>query len=199
MLEFVLKSHPRQCSALRIALKLTDAATTANVLKSLAQAPDPRLAIIGVGVAGDPAYTPWLIKQMDEPGTARLAGESFSFITGIDIAGLDLHRASPEGFESGPTDDSDDDNVAIDDDEGLPWPDPVKIQAWWKASQQRFEPGVRYFMGEQPGVSHCRKVLRDGYQRQRVAAAEYLSLLEPGTPLFPTSAPAWRQQRWLVG
>jgi hypothetical protein len=35
-------------------------------------------------------------------------------------------------------------------------------------------------------------------QRQRILAAHYLCLLDPGTPLFNTSAPAWRQQRWLA-
>ena len=30
----------------------------------------------------------------------------------------------------------------------------------------------------------------EGYQRRRIAAVEYLCLLNPGTPLFNTSAPA---------
>lgn len=42
------------------------------------------------------------------------------------------------------------------------------------------------------------RLLREGFQRQRIAAAEYLCLLQPGTPLFYTSAPAWRQKRWLA-
>jgi hypothetical protein len=33
---------------------------------------------------------------------------------------------------------------------------------------------------------------------QRILAAHYLCLLEPGTPLFNTSAPALRQQRLLA-
>jgi len=41
-------------------------------------------------------------------------------------------------------------------------------------------------------------VLRTGFQRQRTAAAEWLCLLQPGTPLFNTAAPAWRQQRGLT-
>jgi len=40
-------------------------------------------------------------------------------------------------------------------------------------------------------------VLRAGFQRQRVAAALHLSLLDPRAPLFATSAPAWRQRSWL--
>jgi hypothetical protein len=44
----------------------------------------------------------------------------------------------------------------------------------------------------------CIDVLKNGYQRQRILAAHYLCLLDPGTPLFNTSAPAWRQQRLLA-
>jgi hypothetical protein len=85
----------------------------------------------------------------------------------------------------------------MDPDDSLPWPDPAKIKAWWDANTPRFSEGVRHFMGEPVNLQNCRQVLREGYQRQRVAAAEYLCLLQPGTHLFPTSAPAWRQERWL--
>jgi hypothetical protein len=46
--------------------------------------------------------------------------------------------------------------------------------------------------------AHCSDILKNGYQRQRSLAAHHLCLLEPGTPLFNTSAPAWRQQRELA-
>jgi uncharacterized protein (TIGR02270 family) len=141
---------------------------------------------------------PWLIKQMEDPKLARLAGESFSFITALDLAYGDFEAPAPEGFEAGPTDNPEDENVEIDPDDGLPWPDPAKIQKWWDANKHRFQPGVRYFMGEPVNIENCKRVLRDGYQRQRRAAALYLSLLQPGTPLFNTSAPAWRQKRLLA-
>lgn len=184
--------------ALRLVLKLLDAPQANILLKALARDPaNIRFLIQGAGIAGDPHYVLWLIKQMEDPKLNRLAGESFSFITGLDLAYLDLDCNPPENFESGPNDDPSDDNVALDEDDGLPWPDPVKIQAWWDVNKQHFQLGVHYFMGERVNQEHCRKVLREGYQRQRIAAAEYLCLLQPGTPLFPTSAPAWRQERWL--
>jgi hypothetical protein len=40
-------------------------------------------------------------------------------------------------------------------------------------------------------------VLKNSFQRQRVLAARALCLLEPGTPLFNTGAPAWRQRALL--
>jgi uncharacterized protein (TIGR02270 family) len=154
--------------------------------------------IQGSGIAGDPAYAAWLIGHMANEKTARLAGESFSLITGADLARLDLERKPPENFESGPNDDPDDPNVEMDPDDGLPWPDVQKIEKWWAANSGRFQKGQRYFMGAPVTREHCIDVLKNGYQRQRILAAHYLCLLEPGTPLFNTSAPAWRQQRLLA-
>ncbi len=141
---------------------------------------------------------PWLIKQMEDLKLARLAGESFSYITGLDLAYLDLERKPPEGIELGPNDDPNDDDVAMDEDDSLPWPDAAKIADWWSANASRFVAGTRYFVGEPPTFAHCRQVLKTGFQRQRIAAATYLCLLTPGTALFNTAAPAWRQERLLI-
>jgi uncharacterized protein (TIGR02270 family) len=158
------------------------------------------------GVAGDAFFIPWLIGQMADLLVSRLAGEAFTRITGADLARLDLERTPPEGASDGrfggPNDDPNDDLVALDDDEGLPWPDAERVQGWWQAHQARFsttspaEP--RFFMGEQPSPAQALKVLREGGQRQRMAAAQWACLLTPRTKLFQTTAPAWRQQRWLA-
>jgi uncharacterized protein (TIGR02270 family) len=157
-----------------------------------------RRLIQGSGIAGDPTYVPWLINHMGDDNAARAAGEAFSLITGADLALIDLERKPPENFESGPNDDPDDPNVAMDDDDGLPWPDATKIERWWREKSSEFQKGTRYFMGQPVTREHCINVLKDGYQRQRILAAHYLCLLEPGTPLFNTSAPAWRQERLLA-
>jgi uncharacterized protein (TIGR02270 family) len=154
--------------------------------------------IRGAGLVGDPAYVPWLISHMGDIKTTRLAGEALSLITGLDLAWLDLEVKPPENFESGPNDDPNDPNVDMDEDDGLPWPDPVKIQAWWHSNAPRFQPGMRYFMGQPLNRDNCLRVLKEGFQRQRIAAALYLSLLNPGTPLFEWRAPARRQQRLLA-
>lgn len=182
----------------RVAKVLVPEAAQA-LLKPLAQ--QPRLArtlIRGVATAGDPFYVPWLLKQMADPKLTRLAGEAFSMITGLDLAYVDLDRKPPEGAVFGPNDDPADADVAMDEDESLPWPDVDKISAWWQAHGARFVPGTRYFVGEPPSVPHCVHVLRTGFQRQRIAAAEYLCLLQPGTPLFNVAAPTWRQERQLA-
>lgn len=185
-------------SPLPILLRAMSTENSTNLLKGLAQYPDRhRDLVAGAGMIGDPFYIPWLIKQMHTPEMARLAGESFSFITGVDIAYEDLDANRPEGFESGPSENPADDNVALDSDEDLTWPHPGKIQAWWDAKQHQFQTGHRYFLGAPITEAHCRKVLREGYQRQRAAAALELALMKPDEVLFEVRAPGWRQQSLL--
>ena len=191
----------RQNSALALLLQVLGPQEAATVLSAWAQDPAMQRSLIrGTGIAGDSSYVPWLIKQMGEPTHARLAGESLSLITGLDISDEGLEGESPQGAEAttGPNDDPGDENVAMDEDDSLPWPNQEKIAAWWQANGHRFPPGARHFMGAPVTREHCIEVLKNGYQRQRILAAHYLCLLEPGTPLFNTSAPAWRQQRLLA-
>ena len=183
----------------RLALQAMDIKDARYILHDLATDPTQlRWLIQGCGIVGDPAYIPWLLGRLEENETARLAGEAFSLITGLDLALLDLERPPPEEFDSGPKDDPDVADVELDPDEGLPWPDRQKLEQWWAVNGHAFQSGRRYFMGVPIVREHCLDVLTNGYQRQRCLAAQYLCLLEPGTALFNTSAPARRQQRWLA-
>jgi uncharacterized protein (TIGR02270 family) len=168
-------------------------------LRRMAQDPENlRWLVQSSGIAGDPAYVPWLIQHMADKKTARLAGEAFSLITGLDLAYLDLEIKPPEGGDAGPNDDPNDPNVAMDQDDGLPWPDPERISRWWGANGSRFTPGTRYFLGAPVTRENALRALKEGFQRQRILAAHYLCLLEPGTVLFEWRAPAARQQRLLA-
>jgi uncharacterized protein (TIGR02270 family) len=190
---------PHRARAFGLSIQAMTPTWAHRILQRVARNPQRRRWLIrGGGMAGDPAYVPWLIAQMGSVGTARLAGEAFTLITGADLSLRDLERTPPEDFKSGPNTDPDDPNVDMDPDDGLPWPDPQRIECWWDANEARFQAGTRYFMGAPVTREHCIDVLRNGYQRQRILGAHYLSLLNPGTPLFNTSAPAWRQQRLLA-
>jgi uncharacterized protein (TIGR02270 family) len=190
---------PHKARAFRLALQAMNTDDGHATLQQIAADPaDVKWLVLGTGICGNPTYVPWLIGHMATDQNARLAGEAFSLITGADLALLDLERKPPENFESGPNDDPNDPSVDMDPDDGLPWPDPDKIETWWAANEHRFQKGQRYFMGKPVTREHCIDVLKNGYQRQRILAAHYLCLLDPGTPLFNTSAPAWRQQKQLA-
>ncbi len=170
-----------------------------KLIEQLAEKPDRvRLAFMAVAALGDPHFVPWLIQQMSQPPLARLAGEAFTMLAGVDLARERLVSPRPEGFESGPTEDPNDENVEMDPDERLPWPNPVAVENWWHQHQSEFTPGIRYLLGKPLTLDWLEQVLRKGRQRQRVSAALELSILQPGRALFNVKAPGFRQQRLLA-
>ncbi|ROM83668.1 hypothetical protein BK655_13905 [Pseudomonas brassicacearum] len=158
---------------------------------------DRRIGIQALGLLGDPVCVPWLIQQMSDLPYARVAGETFSLITGADLALLDLEQQALPDFDAGPNDDPEDPNVAMDPDENLPWPDPQAIERWWQANSGHFPAGTRYMLGLAHSEHSFQQALIHGQQRQRIAAACGIARYRPNEVLFPTSAPAWRQKRLL--
>ena len=79
-------------------------------------APECRDRCRGVG---DPTSVPWLIGHMGSPALARLAGEAFSMITGVDLGQKDLDQPNPP--EGEPDDLSLEDSPVVHDDSPLPW------------------------------------------------------------------------------
>jgi uncharacterized protein (TIGR02270 family) len=192
---------PGHAIALDMCLRLLDPPDASRWREELVKDPAAaRLAIQAAGVIGDPAPVPWLIDQMADDVVARVAGESFTFITGADLALANLEKKPPETVEAGPNDNPLDENVALDPDENLPWPDPELIRAWWSKNSSRFAIGVHHLLGKPLNSESLNVVLRTGRQRQRAAAALELALSSKGRPhpLFETRAPA-RRQRQLLG
>jgi uncharacterized protein (TIGR02270 family) len=196
--EIALSIGPRAERATNTALRQMNLSEAQAWLRGLPDDPGyQRLAVIGAGVIGDPVLIPWLIQMMEDPELARVAGESFTMITGIDIAYEDLEGECPEGFEAEPTESPEDEDVELDSDEDLSWPEPGLISDWWTKNKGQFRDGTRYLIGQPISAEHCQQVLRSGFQRQRTAAALELAMLDPGQPLFEVRAPGFRQQQIL--
>jgi len=193
-LQKVAETEPARAGrAASLALRRMDPKSGAAWLTKLS----PRLAVKGVGAIGDPALVPGLFDRMKDPKLARVAGEAFSMITGADLAYEDLDGDAPEGFEAGPTEDPKDENVEMDPDENLPWPKIEAVTKWWESRKPGIRAGTRHLCGKPIEAAWLRKVLRDGKQRQRAAAALELAILEPGKPLFEVRAPGFRQHQAL--
>lgn len=192
--EIAESASRRARDASHLAARRMDLAAAVLWQKKLAGDPRHiRTAIIVAGAIGDSAFVPWLISLMNQLPLTRLAGESFTMITGVGLDYRDLDRKPPADFESGPNDDPADENVEMDPDDNLPWPDPALVQKWWDKHRSEFPPGTRHLCGKPISVEWCKTVLRDGFQRQRAAAALELAILQPGTPLFNVKAPGFRQ------
>lgn len=191
---FATAESPFLAQALQLMLRVMDVPSSTKWLSDFTQSPEVlRHAVLGAGIIGDPMYIPWLINLMTVPEVSRVAGEAFSMITGVDLAYDDMEGEWPEGFEAGPSEKPEDEDVAMDSDEDLPWPEPSLIQAWWEKNKNNFRVGTRYLVGKPITVEHCKQVLNTGFQRQRRAAALELALLQKDVPLFNTSAPGFRQ------
>lgn len=194
----VESDSPHATSALGIALRRMRINDAHAWQQRLAQRPEiQRLSIQALGIIGDPAAIEPLIVQMSAPESARVAGESFSMITGVDIAYEDLEGERPEDFEAGPSEDSEDEDVAMDSDEDLAWPNPERIQAWWQEHKALFKEGTAYLCGKPKTIEGLNEVLRTGFQPQRAAAALELTIRQPNLPLFEIRAPGARQTKFL--
>ncbi|WP_437739447.1 TIGR02270 family protein [Sorangium sp. So ce1504] len=130
-----------------------------------------RVALAGAAALGDPALMPWIIECMGTPELARAAGGAFTMITGVDLEEAKLRGARPAGFQGGPSDDPEDEDVAMDPDESLPWPDREKIAAWWGSRGKELKRGTRHLLGRPLAVEWLGEVLQRGSQPARGAAA----------------------------
>jgi uncharacterized protein (TIGR02270 family) len=156
--------HAEDC--VKMALRCLDLLAAQHWQRELAQIPQKRrLAVIGAGVIGDPAQIPWLIEYMHVPELARVAGEAFTMITGVNLAYEDLEGEWPQGFEAGPTENPEDEHVEMDPDENLPWPNPELVQRWWEQDRRQFQTGTRYLLGQPTVLAWLQQVLRIGRQR----------------------------------
>lgn len=180
--------------ALQLGLRALTLEDSRQWVSRLAKEPaHERAAVIGAGVVGDPASIPWLIRRLEVPELARLAGEAFSMITGADLSFDDLDRDAPASEAS--------DEVSIEEvldlnyESNLRWPSPELIQQWWEKNGHAFSPGGRYLTGGPITPPAARKVLVSGKQRQRAAAALELALLDPNQVLYEVRARGgWQQQ-----
>ncbi len=186
----ILRTHakgdgPFKWRALDLLLRILPRAEAMTWLSGLNSDPNhARLTVTAAGILGDPSFVPWLIDCMAIPDLARPAGESFSMITGIDLAYDDLDTDAPDDFTPGPTSDPADPDTALDPDEDLPWPAPGLIQAWWEENGGQFSSGKRYFLGRPHSIKVCNDALINAYQRQRHAAALDLALEQQDAALI---------------
>ena len=159
-----------------------------------------RRLVKALGLLGDARFVPCLIERMAVPELARLSGEAFCWITGADLARMDLETLQAPPLPQHPSDDPNDDDVSLDEDGDLPWPDAAKVQAWWAgqtAMHAATSAGQRLFEGEAPSAAAAQRVLREGTQRRRARAALLACVQQPGTKLFQIAARTRRQQRAL--
>ena len=176
-------------SALELLLRSQPSPDSVAMIRSLvSDDQNERLAIQAIGILGDPASVGWLIGKMESVELSRVAGESLGYITGVDIEAAGLAGEVPADYAGGPNDDFEDDNVSIDEDDDLLWPDASRVAQWWQKHKTSFTKGQRYLCGAPINAENCNNVLRAGHQRARQSAALELALIEKTHPYFEVRA-----------
>ncbi|HRI07181.1 MAG TPA: HEAT repeat domain-containing protein, partial [Nannocystaceae bacterium] len=162
--------------------------------------PHSRLAIAALADAGDPAQIAHLLHALTSPPLARLAAAAITQITGIDLGEYGLEGPPPsEDVSTFSRDDPDDDQLDLDPDDDLPWPDPEALATkWWPAYLETCPSGQPLLLGRPRTIPALTNVLRTAAQPHRLAAAHHLLALQPGSPLFDHRAPAHRQFQTLT-
>lgn len=185
---FAVKPGPFQSRAMQLAFRVLPVEVGREWISTLAKEPANLRAVIkATGILGDPHAVQWLISRMTDPAQARLAGEAFASITGIDLEKHAL-TATPSAGSTAPNDNPDDNFVGLDEDENLPWPDAEKITALWRHHGQHFLVGRRYFQGKTLTPDWLKNRLAEGSLRTRHAAALELALLDNQSRLINTRA-----------
>jgi len=145
-----------------------------------------RTAIRAIGILGDPYAVNWLINKMTDSHNAKLAGESFTLITGLDLTQNNLASKEPDNYPVIPDNDEEDHDVSLDSDENLPYPDIKNIDSSWNKIYKNFVVGKRYFMGSLITSELLNEFMENGSQRQRHYASLELALRETDKPLMNT-------------
>lgn len=190
LLQDFIVNHEYAEAALNVLLRTLPPGQATQLLEDAAdEGLDSVLVLRGAGIIGDPAFVPGLIEAMHDEATAKSAGEAFSMITGVGLAAYGLVILKEPS-----ADDDDAPSHILSPDDALARPDPDRVALWWDANKSAFSSGNRFLVGRTVNFDQCARVLRSGFQRQRLAAAFDLAILKR-SGLFETRAPGWRQLR----
>jgi uncharacterized protein (TIGR02270 family) len=168
-----------------LALILDDRGARKAIARLMSERQTERWGIVATTALGASDTLDWLLRQMQEPTLARVAGAAFCQITGAMLGPqsleLDVFPEDPE-----------DPVVAADPQEAfiegrLYWPDPDKLAHWLAPNRSRFVPGTRYLLGAGAWTLQSPIEAVATYQLDQRAVALELATRSPGAAL-----PNWR-------
>jgi len=177
---FVFQPGPYQTRAVQLVFRLLSIEQSRNwISRLMANTEQMRTVITATGILGDPHAVGWLLQLMNQSAFSRLAGEAFCTITGIDFVLTELVGEIPVDYEAKPKDDTDDEDVSLDEDENLSWPDAEKVSLVWRQISPQFISGKRYFLGQEISAEFLLEKISTSYQRQRHYAAMEFAASDP--------------------
>ncbi len=148
-------------------------------------------ALWALGFSGRLEAMEACLALLDDPLAARLAGEAFSAMTGLQVEGLYALPPGerPEGAPLPPEQQEalDADLVPKPEDD-LPWPCIGAVRYWWKEARPRFHAERRYLNGQPLEGPVLLESLTHGPMRRRHVLALELAIRSRGRHRIPTRA-----------
>ncbi len=189
LLPYIMQTGSLQTAAIEIVFRYPHNTHAQQWLDKLACTPGQiRSAIKALAALGDPHGIDWLLEQMTMPTHAKIAGEAFSTITGVDLKQTQLIDTTntKEDDIDGNGDIDDALLLAQDEDQYLPMPHVEKVKQHWQQIRQQFTAEPRYFLGRPVTTNLLKQTFLQGQQRHRLAAALELALLIP-SQIYPNA------------
>ena len=185
-------------------LWLAIAGSSDDQRRLLGLATDPetrREALAAVGVAGRASGAELCLDLMRDEWSARLAGEAFSAITGLEIAGEFADAEATDPYDEIPPDaDPSAEPVPEPWGEGaLACPAREAVTRWWMAARGRFVPSGRYLGGVPASAERAVALLGKAPMRRRPALALEICARSAGAVDIDVTDWARVQQRALAG
>ena len=139
---------------------------------------DPRNRCFLAGCSGSTAELDFLLESMAVPERARPAWLAFSTLAGLLFDDGRFTIPAPPGLSSGPDDIPEHDELAMDPDEGIPYPDQSALSDWWRQKRRAFG-WPRCLLGNELAIASATSAMNDGPSLATLAGAAWLALNSP--------------------
>jgi uncharacterized protein (TIGR02270 family) len=170
------------------------------VYEALSQGSSARAAFWALGHIGTREAIEQCLAAMRDPAFARLAGEAYGAIIGIDLTRERLTAPEPEEAPSLPPFEQDDlDADLIPQREQLwPLPDAAACAAHWRKIQSRYAAGTRHLRGAPFALSGLMAAIDKGPMLRRADYALELYVRTQGACDVETRAATFTQRRMIA-
>jgi uncharacterized protein (TIGR02270 family) len=170
-----------------------------TLLIELLRVPERRAdALWALGFSGWVSAVEACLEWMADRKVARLAGESFSSMTGLRLEGHLILPEEEPPEEPVPLEQEDlDADLVPRPEDDLPRPDAAAVTSWWRQASQDFKRGTRYLMGYTLQGEVLLTALERGPMRRRHVWARELAIRSRGACQIATRALTRRQRAGL--
>ncbi|NTX55206.1 TIGR02270 family protein [Myxococcus sp. CA039A] len=162
------------------------------LLLALLDAEDLRPHVLwALGFSGRVSAMEVCLSYLEVPDMARLAGESFSAMTGLRLEGPYALPAGERPEGAAPLAEFQEDldaDLEPKPEDDPPWPNVAAIKGWWRDEKRRFVKGTRYLHGQPFSGTALVEALETSPMRRRHALARELALRSRGTLMVRTRA-----------